>query len=132
MPLKLSAKRPSNKSLSASSPASIVAIVAAPLPSVGGVIAASACESRSCDSNVGVAEDACENGVACKASAIALRGEGQQGSRGVASTSIGWFAVPRANPLARLLTVALLELVSLRSRFAQGGIAIDLIAIEIA
>jgi hypothetical protein len=89
MLLKLSAKRPLNKSLSALLLASIVAIVAAPLPLVGSVIAASACESRSCNSNVGVAKDAYENSVACKALAIALRGEGRQGSRGVASTSIG-------------------------------------------
>jgi hypothetical protein len=80
MLLKLSAKRPSNKSLSASSPASVVAIVAALLPSVGGVITASACKSCSCDWNVGVAEDACKNSVACKALAIALQGERWQGS----------------------------------------------------
>jgi hypothetical protein len=80
MLLKLSAKRLLNKSLLALLLASVVVIVAALLPLVGSVIAASACKSRSYNLNISVAKDTCKNSVACKALAIALQGEGQQGS----------------------------------------------------
>jgi hypothetical protein len=80
MLLKLSAKRLLNKSLLALLLASIIAIVAALLLLVGSIIAALACESRSCNLNISITKDAYENSVACKALAIALQGEGQQGS----------------------------------------------------
>jgi hypothetical protein len=71
MPLKLSAKRSFNKSSLSPLPASVPAIVAAALPSVGAVRVALACNSRSCDSNVGDG-----GSVACDARAS--RGEGRR------------------------------------------------------